>query len=117
MVGRPGATLLAVTAITCAGIWAVHKTQETEREVCVKGGMGGGGGERCGALLRAWRGVGAARPPASHPLPTAACKAQNLHKGVIRDEEMYRLKRQQFAAAAAAQQQQQQPEREAAAVR
>lgn len=68
-------TLVLVTVGTGAGIYAIHRSQQTEREVGLYLPLMGT--QRNVLLLRS-------------PQPT-----QNLHKGVLRDQELYMLKKAQ----------------------
>ncbi len=66
-------TLVLVTVGTGGGIYAIHRSQTTEREVSP---------DRSAISARS---VTISR----------ACSLQNLHKGVLRDQELYMLKKAQ----------------------
>lgn len=69
--------LITVSLGTAAGIYAIHKSQQTEREVIAN-----------------LTGLGSAFiPNTCNDLTVLRLTfLQNLHKGVIRDQELYRMK-------------------------
>ena len=73
-------TLLLVTAGTAGGIYAIHRSQQTERQVNILSLQHGCPRLESGGAERAW-------------------VVQNLHKGVLRDQELYRLKKAQHTLA------------------
>lgn len=83
----PKLALATITLLSAWGIATVHWYQQEEREV--RGKAGGG--------FEGVTGQADTQPSIPSPRPQT-CQA--LHKGVIRDEELYKLKVEQFRKAA-----------------